>query len=53
VRINETNDLKQHEQEALCQSLYWSSWGTLLVAQLVEAMSYKPNGHAFDSRWCH
>jgi len=24
-------------------------WGT----QLVEALRYKPEGHGFDSRWCH
>jgi hypothetical protein len=23
------------------------------VAQLVEALRYKPEGRAFDSRWCH
>ena len=23
------------------------------VAQLVEAMSYKPEGRRFDARWCH
>jgi len=27
--------------------------GTLLVAQLVEALCYKPEGREFDSRWCH
>jgi hypothetical protein len=27
--------------------------GTLLVAQLVEALRYKPAGRGFDSRWCH
>jgi hypothetical protein len=27
--------------------------GTLLVAQLVEALCYKPEGRGFDSRWCH
>jgi hypothetical protein len=26
---------------------------TLLVAQLVEALRYKPEGREFDSRWCH
>jgi hypothetical protein len=26
---------------------------TLLVAQLVEALRYKPEDHEFDSRWCH
>jgi hypothetical protein len=28
-------------------------WGTLLVAQLVEALRYKPEGRTFDSRWFH
>jgi hypothetical protein len=27
--------------------------GTLLVAQLVEALRYKPEGRGFDSGWCH
>jgi hypothetical protein len=27
--------------------------GTLLVAQLVEALRYKPEGPGFDSPWCH
>jgi len=27
--------------------------GTLLVAQLVEALRYKPEGRGFDSLWCH
>jgi hypothetical protein len=26
--------------------------GTLLVAQLVEALRYKSEGRGFDSRWC-
>jgi hypothetical protein len=28
-------------------------WDTLLVAQLVEALRYKPEGRGFDPRWCH
>jgi len=24
-----------------------------MVAQLTEALCYKPEGHGFDSRWCH
>ena len=28
------------------------SWGHA-VAQLVEALRYKPEGGGFDSRWCH
>jgi hypothetical protein len=27
--------------------------GTLLVAQLVKPLRYKPEGRGFDSRWCH
>jgi hypothetical protein len=27
--------------------------GTLLVAQLVEALRYKSESRGFDSRWCH
>jgi len=27
--------------------------GTLLVAQLIEALRYKPEGRGFDSQWCH
>ena len=27
-------------------------WGHA-VAQLVETLRYKPEGHGFDSRWCH
>jgi len=26
---------------------------TLLMAQLVEVLLYKPEGRGFDSRWCH
>jgi hypothetical protein len=28
-----------------------SYWGTLLVAKLVEALRYKPEGRGFDSPW--
>jgi hypothetical protein len=27
--------------------------GTLLVAQLIEALCYKPEGRGIDSRFCH
>jgi hypothetical protein len=33
--------------------MYIDKGGTLLVAQLVEALRYKPEGRGFDSRWCH
>jgi hypothetical protein len=32
-------------------SALWSS--VCAVAQLLEALSYKPEGREFDSRWCH
>jgi len=28
-------------------------WLGVRVAQLVEALRYKPEGRVFDSRWCH
>jgi len=28
-------------------------FGGYTVAQLVEALRYKPEGRGFDSRWCH
>jgi hypothetical protein len=28
-------------------------WGTMPVAQLVEALRYKPEGRGIDSQWCH
>jgi hypothetical protein len=33
--------------------VYAKVWGTLLVAQLVDALRYKPEGRGFDSPWCH
>ena len=27
--------------------------GRHVVARLVEALRYKPEGRGFDSRWCH
>jgi hypothetical protein len=30
-----------------------SNGGTLLVAQLVEALRYKPEGRGFETRWRH
>jgi len=36
----------------LFRSVRKYTWGHA-VAQLVEALRYKPEGHGFDSRWCH
>jgi len=32
---------------------YLHQRGTLLVAQLVDSLRYKPEGRRFDSRWCY
>jgi hypothetical protein len=56
-------DLKQREfiHLTVCASCEWNQlyinpvrniWGTLLVAQLVEALRYKPESRGFDSPWC-
>ena len=34
---------------SVCLNLIWVH----AVAQLVEALRYKPEGRGFDSRWCH
>jgi len=31
----------------------WKVRASVAVAQLVEALRYKPEGRGFDSRWCH
>jgi hypothetical protein len=31
----------------------WEEGGGYAVAQLVEALRYKPKGSGFDSRWSH
>jgi hypothetical protein len=39
-----------------CQSMKYVPYLILTghaVAQLVEALRYKPEGRGFDSRWCH
>ena len=36
----------------LCYDLYIMCEGHM-VAQLIEALRYKPEGRGFDSRWCH
>ena len=37
-----------------CIIRFWhSTKGGHVVAQLVEALCYKPEGHGFDFRWCH
>jgi hypothetical protein len=35
----------------LINKCYLCKWHA--VAQLVEALRYKPEGRGFDSRWCH
>ena len=47
--------LTSHETDYLkpVWCAYRLKGGTLLVAQLVEALLYKPEGRGFDFRWCH
>jgi len=43
----------------MIKNVFWNSCKVVVmklghtVAQLVEALSYKPEGQGFDSRWCH
>jgi hypothetical protein len=39
----------------MSQQLFVATYSNLghAVAQLVEALRYKPEGRGFDSRWCH
>jgi len=37
----------------LCIMVCTVQLGGHVVVQLVEAPHYKPEGHGFDSRWCH
>jgi len=41
--------LRFAEKFKLSSLLFWGH----AVAQLVEALRYKPEGRGFDSRWCH
>jgi hypothetical protein len=55
VSIIKTDQLMANGEVSYClySVLNRKSAGTLLVAQLVEALRYKPVGRGFDSRWCH
>jgi len=48
--LNLQRDWRQYATFWLSHNIQGS---TLLVAQLVEALRYKPEGRGFDSRWCH
>jgi hypothetical protein len=45
-----TSSNKPTLQPQQCSSIYITY---IAVAQLVEALRYKPQGRGFDSRWCH
>jgi len=40
------------ERHCINDMFVTEGWGHA-VAQLVEALRYKPEGRGFDSRWCH
>jgi hypothetical protein len=46
LEIYKKNFLKFHEM------WYLQQWGHA-VTQLVEKLHFKPEGHGFNSRWCH
>jgi hypothetical protein len=41
------------EQPRFFSPTEYSNYVGHAVAQLVEALLYKPEGRGFDSRWCH
>jgi hypothetical protein len=43
----------EREQSGLLISKDTFIYEGYAVAQLVEALRYKPEGRGFDSRWCH
>jgi hypothetical protein len=45
--------MKMHGPGNIKFIIVYLFWGTLLVAQLVETLRYKPEGRGFDSRLCH
>jgi hypothetical protein len=44
--------IRSRPVEDLCECIHHYK-GTLLVARLVQALHYKPEGRGFNSRWCH
>ena len=47
IKIHPENDVINKHLYALPLTLGYA------VAQLAEALRYKPEGRGFDSRWCH
>jgi hypothetical protein len=46
------NEINRLAFEVICPCVHMGQLGHA-VAQLVEALRYKPEGRGFDSRWCH
>jgi hypothetical protein len=47
------NDIKPENAKASARNKRHGKSKGNAVAQLVEALRYKPEGRTFDSRWCH
>jgi hypothetical protein len=45
--------LRHVQYDGDLQHMAAKAYGLPTVAQLVEALRYKPEGRGFDSRWCH
>jgi hypothetical protein len=52
VKAETKNNTKGGEFTGQYNGHLTDGWGNA-VAQLVEALHYKPEGRGFDSRWCH
>ena len=49
----ETNRERERQRQLNCVCVCVCVCMGHAVAQLVEALRYKPEGRGFDSRWCH
>jgi hypothetical protein len=49
----ENNPLNSKCTTEWVKTIFMFSTPQLMVVQVVEALHYKPEGHRFDSRWCH
>jgi hypothetical protein len=54
VNSSPSSSRSEFKDATVCLRLFLVElWGTLLLAHLVEALRYKPEGRGFDFQWCH
>jgi hypothetical protein len=53
VSSRKTGENKSCRIQSQISLNYFANGSTLLVAQLVEALRYNPEGRGIDSRWYH